>query len=186
MSIDSAINARNNAITSLTPTFSFSLLLDPYFQQDPLTQNWYGDNKYMYDNWKNQRGAFSLTLSLPISTLFPFGTEQMNIVNKQYSIETSKISDQKTRENLEIQVKKLVKDLKKNNNTIIAYRKNLSLADRAYSMAEESYKVGSLLLIDVQTQENKLSNAKFNLLNAEYSYTSSLLDLENVLNTQLH
>ena len=172
---------------TLTPSFSIGLLLDPDFQQNPLTNSWFGDYNYMNDNnWKYQRAAFSMTVALPISSFFPFGAEQMNIVRSQYNVETLKVGNQKTRENLEIQIKKLVKDLKKDINTINAYKQNLALAQRAYDMAEESYKVGTMLLLDVQVQENKLENAKFNLLNTEYSYTSSLLDIENILNTNLH
>ena len=67
----------------------------------------------MEDNWKNQRGAFTLTMSMPLNTLFPFGREQVNIVNSQYNIEVNKVKVQKVNEHLQVQVQTLVNDLKR-------------------------------------------------------------------------
>ena len=85
--INSAQNSRNIAISALAPSFSLGYLLDPDFQKDPTNNNWFGSASYNTDNWQNQRGALSFTLSIPLSSFSPLGSEQVNIVKAQYAVE---------------------------------------------------------------------------------------------------
>ncbi len=186
LSVDASRNMMNAAISSFTPTFGIGLLFDPDFQNDPLASNWFGDQKYMTDNWKYQRSALSFTLTMPVDSLFPFSQQQVNVIKYRNMIENSRVMLQNVGEKLSVQVKSLVNDLEKNSATIDAYKKNIKFMQLARDKAEEFYRQGTMELLDLQVEENKLENAKFSLLYAEYLYKVDMLDLENILNTKLN
>ncbi len=187
LSLESLINARNIDIAFCTPTLSIGFTMDPTFQKDPMKDPWFKNNDYdyLYRNWKQTRGAFSLSVSLPVSSWFPMSKEQMNVVDDQYNLSETEKSYEKLKQSTELQIESTVLQLQKSIDSIDSLKQNVVLAQKAYDAASEAYRVGQKELLDVQTSENELEQAKLNLLNEEYNYTTGLLDLEYLTNTKL-
>jgi outer membrane protein TolC len=178
-------NLRNMYISAMTPSFSFGYAIDPYFSGDPLKDNWFGDRTYMNDHWKLKTGALTFSMSVPLEPLFPFSQTQVDLIKAQNTASIMKLNIRKTSENIGIQVESLVNDIRKLQESIVSYEASLALTQKAYDRALKAYEDGTLELLDVQTQENKLEIARFNLLNSRFSCMSAVFDLENILNAKL-
>lgn len=178
-------NARNIAVSSLTPTFSLGYIMDPAFQEDPLEDDWIGNKDYMDDNWKQRTGMFYLSLSLPITALAPFSKQHMDIIRSQFSIAEAKNNLENSKKNFEVNIESILMGLDKSFQTIEILKLNIALAERAFKKAEEAYGAGSKELLEVQNSELELKKAKLNLLQEEYNYTVGLLDLEYAINNKL-
>ena len=61
----------------------------------------------------------------------------------------------------------------------------MELAEKAYNMTYEAYRVGTTEILDVRDSESQLSQAKLGLLNEKYTYLTTLLDLEYAINAKL-
>ena len=178
-------NSRNMAISALTPSFTIGYTMDPYFQEDPLEEDWFGDKEYMDDNWKQRAGMFYLTMSLPLSTLIPFSKEHMNIIRSEFAIAEAKNNLEKSKQDIEVNIESIIMGLEKSVKSIEVLRLNIALAERAYKKAEEAYTAGTKELLEVQNSELELKKAKLNLLQEEYNYTVGILDLEYAVNNKL-
>jgi len=184
------INSLNNikfmAISGLTPTFVLSYTMDPYFRKDALENQWFKDKDYNEENWKQKSGMFGLTISLPVSSFIPFSKEQMKVLTAQYQIEQAKIGYKNLKENIDMQLDTTLLSMKKSIESIKVLEFNITVAERAYQKAEEAYMAGTKDLLDVQNSEIELKKAELNLLKEELNYTTGLLDLEYILNSQLN
>ncbi len=178
-------NVRNLAISALTPSFGFGYIMDPTFQKDPLEDDWFGDKKYMDENWKQRGGMFYLTLSLPISSLAPFSKQHMDIIRSQFSIADARYKLENSKKSFEVNIETILMGLDKSIKSIEILKLNISLAERAFKKAEEAYAAGSKELLEVQNSELELKRAKQNLLQEEYYYIAGLLDLEYAINDKL-
>ncbi len=178
-------NSRNIAVSILTPSFNFGYTMDPFFQEDPLEDDWFGDKEYMDDNWKQRAGMFSLSLSLPLSALAPFSREHMNIIKSQFYIAEAANNLENSKQSVEVNIESILMNLDKSLNSIEVLKLNINLAERAFKKAEEAYAAGSKELLEVQNSELELKKAKLNLLQEEYNYTVGLLDLEYTVNQKL-
>jgi len=174
------INARNVAISSLTPNFILSYTIDPTFQYD-LTKYDDWKDKSIEDLWKQRSGVLVLSFSIPISAYFPFSSEQMKIVNSNYDIKMAQIDREQKIQNAEVEIQQLVSKLDKSRKQIEFLKLNVELAEKSYKLAEEAYRAGTRDLLDVEDAQNKLNTARYNLLKEEYNYTINLLDLEYAL-----
>jgi len=192
----SLMNKRNLNIAVLTPSFNIMFTMDPTFQKDAIENKWFqindpdddeydDDRDYIEDNWKQRTGALTLSLSLPISTWAPFSKEQMNIVKSQYDIQIAKNQLKDLIEKSQIKIKMLILQLEKSKKSIESLKINIQLAEKAFKKAEQAYYAGSKELLEVQNSEKELKQAKLNLLNEEYKYTTGVLELEYLLNTKL-
>lgn len=178
-------NVRNLAISALTPSFGFGYIVDPTFQKDPLEDDWFGDKKYMDENWKQRGGMFYLSLSLPISSLAPFSKQHMDIIRSQFSIAEARNNLENSKKSFEVNIESILMGLDKSIKSIEILKLNIALAERAFKKAEEAYAAGKKELLEVQNSELELKKAKLNLLQEEYNYTVGLLDLEYAINDKL-
>ncbi|MCK4797824.1 MAG: TolC family protein, partial [Spirochaetes bacterium] len=179
LSIKSLINVRNIAISMLTPSISIMYSMDPTFQKDALNDQWFAD---IDNDWKQRSGMFAFSISLPIDVWVPFSSTQMQIVSSQFAIKQAQIGLENAKQGIELQIESLVMQLEKSIKSIESLKLNIRLAERAYKMAEEAYNAGSKELLEVKDSESALENAKLNLLQEEYNYTTALLDLEYAIN----
>ncbi len=178
-------NARNIAISMITPSFNLMYTMDPTFQDDPLTNQWFGDGNYMEDYWKQRSGMLSITISLPVESWFPFSKEQMNIVNSAYTLQQTKISFENLKQGVELQIESSVMKLEKSNNSLESLNLSKMLAKKAWDKAEEAWRQGTMDQLEVQNAENGYRQAEYNLLSEQYNYVTGLLDLEYLVNSKL-
>ena len=170
------------SIASLTPSFSFGYTADPTYNNYPLNGSWFDD---VDDDWNQRSGAFTLALSIPLSTFVPFSKEQMDIVRGQFSINAAKLKYDDLKQKKELEIEKTIMGLQKSIESLEFLKRNVYVAEKAFNKAEEAYRLGTKELLDVQKSETDLNEAKLNLLVEEYNYTTGLLDLEYLINTKL-
>jgi outer membrane protein TolC len=183
--IESFKNARNIAISFLTPTFSIGYSMDPAFQDDPIEEDWFGDKEYMDDNWKQNNGSFSLSLSIPLSSLIPFSKEHVDIIKSQYNIEVAKLLMENLKNGIEINIEMIFAELAKSVESIDILKLNVKKAERAFQKAEEGFYAGIKDRLEVDESESALKKAKVNLLQEELNYTNNLFELEYIINSKI-
>jgi outer membrane protein TolC len=59
------------------------------------------------------------------------------------------------------------------------------VAEEAYELAEESYAAGTMELLEVKNAEQELNQARYDLLNARYTFLSGMLDLRYLAGGEL-
>ena len=152
-----------------------------------MKDNWFGDEKYMKDNYKEIYGfgQFVFSISVPINPLFIFSKEYMKIQSGVYDIEKNKLKINQKKLDIEESIQSYILKLQKSEEQIKSYEMNIELANEAFLLAFEGYKEGTKNLLEVQESEKDLKSAKLNLLQEEYNYTSTLLDLKYLVNNNL-
>ncbi|MCG8570607.1 MAG: TolC family protein [Spirochaetes bacterium] len=191
MTIMSLQNARNMAIGGLTPNISLGYSMDPTFLGDPMDDKWFENMDTDSDGedddfpWEQQSGMFRFTISLPISSWVPFAKEQMDLMKAQFQIKETKLAMEQLKQGKEVEIKSTILKLKKSMETIEALKLTVDMAEEAYNLANAAYNEGAKELLEVEDEENNLTEARLNLLRAEYDYTVAILELEYLLDMNI-
>jgi len=133
------------------------------------------------EGWEFQNYSAS-TVGLNFSVnLFEGGrtenkVEQAVIVSKQTSEQIKSLTDA-----TEMEVKSKLNDLKRVKQQIEAMSENVSLAERAYNIADNRYKEGEGNQLEVKDADVSLSNAKINYTNAVHDYIVAKATLYNLV-----
>jgi len=175
-------NGKKATIAGMTPALTFMLSFDPTFMQDPFEELWFKD---MSDNWSQRSGMFGVTVSVSLDQLLPFSRSWVDIANAEDSIRQLRTALSQAVQGAEMEIAIIVKNLQQTQKLFETLNLNVDLAQRAYSLAEEAYNAGGRALIDVEDAEDKLQEARFEVLKEQFNYISYLLDLEYALNTPL-
>ncbi len=173
-------NAKNATIAGMTPALTFMLSFDPAFMQDPFDEAWFKD---ITDNWSQQSGMFSVTVSVPLDQIIPYSQSRADIADSNDTIAQLRTSLLQAVKGAEMEIQTIVMNLQQTQKIFETLRLNVDLAQRAYVLAEEAYNAGGRALIDVEDAEDKLQEAEFEVLKEQYNYLSYLMDLEYALNT---
>lgn len=179
-------NNRDIYISELTPTLSFSFSTDTTYQRsDPFGKDsdWFSD---INEDWKEKSGNFTFTVSIPLSSFTPFSKEQMNIVNSSYEIERKKLTLEQTRLNKELEIKKTIRKINKNNELVKSLELNVKITEKVYNLAERSFQEGAKTLLEVEDAEENMNNAKLDLLKANYDYLAAIYDLEYIIDSKIN
>lgn len=174
-----AIVGGDGQSAGLLPVLSFGFTADPTFMGDPTSDPLFAD---ISNDWKQQRGAFSITITQPLDGLIPGSQTRVRIANLENDIEKQYVNLQQATEGAEIQVRGIIQNLNKVQQTLKVKELNVTLAQRAYSLAQEAYQAGTRDLLEVQNAEQELRQARVQVLSEKYNYVSGLLDLEYALN----
>jgi outer membrane protein TolC len=165
-----------------TPMLILGWNFDPAFGLDPWENNWF---KNMDDNWNQQSGMFRITLAMSLDSLLPWSAAGTGIRDMEDGITQTRLGLAQARMGAEMEIKTLVMQLNKSKEQLETLNLNIELAEKAYSMSQEAYKVGSRELLEVEDSERDLNTAKLEVLKEKYNYITGLLDLEYALNTTL-
>lgn len=138
-------------------------------------------------NWSDgtDQGALSVTLAWNITNMLPFSSNMVNLKETQLNLKKLELSVATLLQNGEIEINSLVDNLKKCESSIKAMEYNVELAEKAYNMSFEAYKVGTTEILDLNEAASQLSQAKLGLMNEKYTYLTTLLDLEYAINAKL-
>ena len=168
-------NMKNISISYLTPSFLLKFSADPSFQYDiSKSDTW----KEADNAWKQRSGMLMFALSLPVDSWLPFSKTQMDILKYNYDMKKLNVSIKQMKQMAEVEIESIILKLKKSISSLESLKLNVKLAEKAFKMADDAYKVGSKELLDVEDAQSKLNSAKFNLMKEEYNYITGLLDLE--------
>jgi outer membrane protein TolC len=141
---------------------------------DPFEAEW-GNG----DNWlKQPAGSLSFGISVKLDSLLPFssGAQGVKEVDDQIAAAQTQLTllSQKTA----IDIYSSVFSLEKIRTTAEAQEQTVALAERSYRLTEEAYRAGLKLLLDVQSAEQSLRQARLDMLRQNIDYIKGLMDLE--------
>jgi outer membrane protein TolC len=183
MAIASLINGRGATINQkLAPTVALLFTMDPTYQNEPWESGWLSD---LDANWAQRQGAFVLSLTMPLDGFVPSSRTKVEVAGLDAQIRQTELSRQQALQGAEVEIETLTRNLDKARTSVTTLELNVSLADRAYRLAEEAYNAGSRELLEVQNAELELRKARLEVLKAKYTYITGLLDLEYAVNKTL-
>jgi outer membrane protein TolC len=160
------------ALQLYTPYLNFSWNYSPTFMADPFKDKWFKG-----DNWSD-RGSFSITLGITLNNLFPFTKEGQGLKDMDNSIQTATIGLSQMRQGTELEVYNTVLSLEKTKITMEAQNRTVGLAEQSYRLTENAYRAGLSDYLQVQNAELELRRARIGVLEQQFNYLTSLIDLE--------
>ena len=164
-------------LQTYTPALALSWGYQPIVMD--ITKNWFDGDNVM------DQGALSVTLAWNLTNMLPFSSNITSLKETEKNLEKLELSVATILQNGEIEINSLVDNLKKCESSIKAMEYNVELAEKAYNMSFEAYRIGTTELLDLNEAASQLSQAKLGLMNEKYTYLTTLLDLEYAINAKL-
>ena len=169
------LNLSVQNLQAFTPALSLSWGFQPLVSD--IDSNW-------LDTYSDG-GAFSATLAWNLTNMLPFSSNRQQAKDTKVNIEKLQVSLDTLRESTELDIRTQVDTLTQSRASIEAAAGSIALAQKSYDMTLAAYRNGTTELLDVRDAEDQLNQAKLGLLNEKYTYLTSLLDLEYMLNVSL-
>lgn len=126
--------------------------------------------------------SVSASISIPLNGFIPGSEESIAISNAQKSVEQSYLNYDDVVDNAEQDIRTLIMELDGSKEQIEIGETNVEISQKTYEMTEDAYNKGTKELLDLVDVQNTLFSAKQDLLQSNYDYLSTLLDLEYALN----
>jgi len=166
-------SARRAQIYSLTPSLSLSWNHTSAFTKDPWKDSWF-DNK---DDWRKS-GSLTISLALRLHSLIPFSSDFQGIRNLDDQLRTANIGLAQMINATQIEVYNIILSLEKTRTNTEALAQNVSLAEQSYRLTEQAYRAGLQDYFQVQSAQQSLNQARVQMLEQQFNYLNSLIDLE--------
>lgn len=129
-----------------------------------------------FQNYSSSTVGLSFSINLFQGGRTKYKVEQDVIVSKQTTEQIRSLTDA-----TEMQVKSKLNDLIRVKKQIEAMIQNVSLADRAYKIADSRYKEGEGSQLEVKDADVMLANARINYTNAVHDYIVAKASLYNLV-----
>jgi len=165
-------SARRMQQLALTPSLSLSWNSTSAFIRDPWKDSWFNG-----DHWRNS-GSLSITFALRLHSLIPYSTDSQSIRNLEDQIRAATIGLGQLIMGTEIEVYNIVLALERTRINTQALEQTVALAEQAYRLTEQAYRAGFQDYFQVQNAEQSLRQAHVQLLEQQFTYLNSLIDLE--------
>lgn len=165
-------------LQTFTPALVLSYGIQPVVYD--LTEDWLEDSN------NGDNGSFSATLAWNLTNMLPFSDNMQKRKDTKQNIAKLELTLQTVLQNAEMEIHTLVDKLDQSKAAIESAQRNIDLAKKAYEMTTLAYKNGTTELLDVRDSESQMNQAQLGLINENYTYLSSLLDLEYAINAKLN
>ncbi|MDR1838580.1 MAG: TolC family protein [Treponema sp.] len=166
-------SARKAQIYALTPSLSISWNNNLVFTGDPWKDAWFGSDK----EWRGS-GSLTISLGLRLHSLIPFSTDFQGIRNVDDQIKTANIGLAQMITGTEIEIYNILLTLERTRISAEAQEQTVNLAERSYLLTEQAYRAGLQDYFQVQNAEQSLRQARVQMLEQQFNYLNSLIDLE--------
>jgi outer membrane protein TolC len=123
-------------------------------------------------------GTFTLGLSYSLMSLFPFSVDSQLVKDLDDTVKTTSIGLAQAEQGVELDIANKVYTLEQIRASIEAQRATAALAERSYSETLRAYNNGLQNLLQVNSAELQLRNARLSLYQQESDYLQGLIDLE--------
>jgi outer membrane protein TolC len=167
-------SARKAQVYSLTPSLSLSWNANSAFIKDPWKDPWF-DN--IDRDWMRS-GSLTISLGLRLHSLIPFSLDFQGIRNTEDQIRTANIGLAQMIRGTEIEIYNIILTLERIHISKEALQHTVDLAERSYRLTERAYQAGLQDYFQVQNAEQSLRQARVQLLEQQFNYLNSLIDLE--------
>jgi outer membrane protein TolC len=164
-------SARKLQLHSFIPALTFS-----WSSQSLLLDAW-KDNWFKYDSWRRS-GQFTISLGMRLHSIIPWSPDYQGIKKLEDNIRTANIGLAQMIQGTEIEIYNTILSLERIRITTEAQMQTISLAERAYGLSERAYRAGLQDLLQVQSAELELKQAKVSMLEQQFNYLNGLIDLE--------
>ena len=166
-------SARRAQLYSLTPSLSLSWNHTSAFTKDPWKDSWF-DNK---DDWRKS-GSLTISLGMRLHSLIPFSSDFQGIRNLDDQIKTANIGLAQMINATHIEIYNIILSLEKTRTNTEALAQTVSLAEQSYRLTEQAYRAGLQDYFQVQSAQQSLNQARVQMLEQQFNYLNSLIDLE--------
>ena len=164
-------SARKAQIYALTPSLSFSWSGNSVFIP-------FDDSQFFkWDDWRRS-GTFSITLGARLHSLIPWSTDFQGIKNIEDQITTANIGLAQLIRGTEIEIYNIILSLERARTSADAQAQTVTLAEQSHRLTEEAYRAGLQDHSQVQNAEQSLHQARVQMLELQFNYLNSLIDLE--------
>jgi outer membrane protein TolC len=165
-------SARKAQVYSLTPTLTLSwnhnsVLIDPW------KNSWFGDDS----NWMKS-GGLTISLGLRLHSLIPFSMDFQGIRNMEDQIKAANIGLAQLINGTEIEIYNIILSLERTQISAEAQEQTLRLAEQSFRLTEQAYRAGLQDYFQVQSAAQSLQQAQVQMLEQQFNYINSLIDLE--------
>jgi outer membrane protein TolC len=174
-------SARKTQSRSLLPSLTLSWSMTPFFFFEPkpeTTINLLYPTASTINPAANVSSQFTIALGLRLHSLLPFSADSQGIKNLDDQIRTANIGLAQMIQGTEIEIYNTILSLERTQTTAAAQAQTVSLAERSYQLTEQAFRAGLQDLLQVQNAELELKQAKVSMLEQQFTYLNSLLDLE--------
>lgn len=128
--------------------------------------------------------SYGATLTIPLDGFLPWSSGALNIASQEENLEKLKLNLEQTKASTAIQIRNSYNSILQSQKQLELLEKNVELMLKTYDMTHHAYDVGSSDLLSLQTAENNLYTARYNVQNQRYSIISAVLDLESTLGVE--
>jgi outer membrane protein TolC len=124
----------------------------------------------------------SATLRIPINPWIPGTTQNQSIRNANLAVEQARLELQRAETDAATQIRSLAESLNGLWESIEIARLRLGVAQRRYQLAETAFRNGTVDSQRLETARNSFVDARQRVLQSEFSYLSTILDISAALN----
>lgn len=128
--------------------------------------------------------SYGATLSIPLDGFLPWSSGALSVASQTENLEKLKLNLEQTKASTAIQIRNSYNSILQSQKQLELLEKNVELMLKTYDMTHHAYDVGSSDLLSLQTAENNLYTARYNVQNQRYSIISAVLDLESTLGVE--
>jgi outer membrane protein TolC len=157
----------SNYTPSLFFSWSFTRTL-----ADPWKNEWFNGS-----NW-TPGGSLTVGVRFYLDNLLPFGKGAQGAKDINESITDLNVRLTKLTQETAMNIYNTVLSLEQIRSQAEAQKLTVDLAERSYRLTEQAYRGGLKQLLDVQTAEHDLRQARLDMLRRNIDYLKGLLDLE--------
>lgn len=136
------------------------------------------------DNW-GDNGSLSFSIVWNLTNMLPWSSSRTNAKEIDSNIKKLQLNLQTLERNTELEVRKAVDTLNQCKRSIETSQRNITLAQKSYDMTWLAYRNGTTEYLNLVEAQTQLNQAKLGLVSEKYNYMTSLMDLENIINTTI-
>ncbi|MDR2516877.1 MAG: TolC family protein [Spirochaetaceae bacterium] len=126
-----------------------------------------------------------ISVSIPLNPWIPGTQENQAIRTARDNIERAKLELEDVEHQARLRIRTLTEDLRNSWAAIEIARLRLAIAERAWELADQGFRNGTVDFLYLEDARNSMALARQDLLNSEYNYLSTTLDLLAALNASL-
>lgn len=167
-------------VGALTPSLIFGL------NYNAATALYKNDSPLKPDTTEwNKSSSFSVAISVPVDKLIYGSSAYKQGYEIQDSITSLDIQLTNALRMAELDLRNTYNNLNKSKENIDSLTFNIKLNQELFDESEKGYKAGRVDILDLEDAENRLHQARLNLIQEQVNYLSTVVDLEYALNTKI-
>ena len=137
----------------------------------------------MHPYWEHSNG---LSAGLSASwNIFDSGVTKAEVDAAKTALEVAQLNLDRDRETVDLAVRQAYYNMEEAEKRFVSTSDAVAEAEEDYFIANEKYKAGEGIMLDIIDAQLALSQAKFNYIDAQYDYASYKAELENAIGRDL-